>query len=277
MTSKKTARVFPTKTKMSPDDQHAYFGYPPFREFLIDYDEVHISVTFTWDIKRGYELKTAWEQYFDNVKIGGPAIGDCNGIFTPGMYLKNGYIITSRGCPYNCKKYCFVHEREGGIKELPVFPGNKVQDNNLLACSKEHRDEVFYMLDGQKDIEFKGGLDSRLMTHKIAHRLKSLCIKRLWFSCDYDAALKPLEKAVGILQKVGFTREHLYCYALSFGKDMDKDEERYRKIWDIGCIPYCQLFQPKSEKRIEYPKEWQRFQRKWLKVPIIRSRMKKAT
>ena len=45
------ARVFPTKNSMSPTDKDAYFDVPP-RIGLPEYDEVHISVAFTWDLKK---------------------------------------------------------------------------------------------------------------------------------------------------------------------------------------------------------------------------------
>jgi hypothetical protein len=38
-------RVFPCKTKATPDDALAYFGPPDLRA---EADEVHVSVTFTY-------------------------------------------------------------------------------------------------------------------------------------------------------------------------------------------------------------------------------------
>ena len=140
------ARVFPRKTSMSPTDEHAYFGDPVM---FPKYDEVHISVTFTWDIKRGYYLKKQWEMVCDNVKIGGPALEDCVDTFTSGKYLKKGMTITSRGCPNKCG-FCLVPEREGKIRELPVVEGNNIADNNLLACSWDHIYDVFEMLKTQR-------------------------------------------------------------------------------------------------------------------------------
>jgi len=42
-------RVFPRRTKATPTDALARVGYPPTPACRIDADEVHISVTFTWD------------------------------------------------------------------------------------------------------------------------------------------------------------------------------------------------------------------------------------
>jgi hypothetical protein len=67
----KIARVFPTKTTMSPTDPDAYFSTPEL--FTPEYDEIHISVNFTWDIKKAEWLKKQWEKIAP-VKIGGVAI-----------------------------------------------------------------------------------------------------------------------------------------------------------------------------------------------------------
>lgn len=50
------ARVFITKTNMTPDDDLAFVNCPPPLLSLPEIDEVHISVTFTWDLKRAEEL-----------------------------------------------------------------------------------------------------------------------------------------------------------------------------------------------------------------------------
>ena len=157
----KIARVFPRRTSMSPNDPNAYFATPDL--FTPEYDEVHISVTFTWDIDKGYRLANAWRSKSKYVKIGGPAFNH-RGFdnrpyrFIPGMYVKNGVTFTSRGCPNNCP-WCLVPIHEGKLRELPIVAGHIVQDNNLLACSKMHLRKVFQMLHGQKRINFSGGLE----------------------------------------------------------------------------------------------------------------------
>ncbi|GAH28238.1 unnamed protein product, partial [marine sediment metagenome] len=54
--------------------------------------------------------------------------GEGNG-FIPGRYVKEGVTITSRGCPNRCS-FCMV---KSPLKELKIYPGNNVIDNNLLA------------------------------------------------------------------------------------------------------------------------------------------------
>jgi hypothetical protein len=107
-------RVFPRRTAATPDDGLVVIGQPPT---LFDYaDEVHISVTFSWDLPFAEKLAKAWGPVAP-VKIGGPATGDTGGEFVPGFYVKSGYIIHSRGCPNTCWFCC---ERQTELKLLRV-------------------------------------------------------------------------------------------------------------------------------------------------------------
>ncbi|MGC7872590.1 hypothetical protein ACPUYX_13805 [Desulfosporosinus sp. SYSU MS00001] len=96
----KVARVFPRITKATPNDELAFYDCPPM--FIPDIDEVHISVAFTYDVPKAEWLAKQWEAAGLPVKIGGPAFDAPGGDFIPGMYIKKGYVITSRGCPNNC-------------------------------------------------------------------------------------------------------------------------------------------------------------------------------
>ena len=55
------ARVFPTKTNMSPNDPLAFFGAPTMEAMAAEPEAVHISVTFSWDIPKVDELLQQWE------------------------------------------------------------------------------------------------------------------------------------------------------------------------------------------------------------------------
>jgi radical SAM superfamily enzyme YgiQ (UPF0313 family) len=107
------------------------------------------------------KLEKAWRNVAP-VTVGGPAFDEPGGEFVPGMYLKPGYVITSRGCPNNCW-FCQVPKREGGvIRELEIKDGNNILDDNLLACSEDHIRKVFDMLKKQKYGRpfFTGGLEA---------------------------------------------------------------------------------------------------------------------
>ena len=125
----KIARVFPRRTAATPDDELAFVDAPP--KILPEIDEVHISVTFSYDVERAEQLAEAWQKAGVPVKIGGVAMGDRGGDFVPGRYLRKGYVITSRGCPNHCA-LCTVPAREGGLRELPITNGHIILDNNLL-------------------------------------------------------------------------------------------------------------------------------------------------
>lgn len=55
----KIARVFPRKTNATPDDELVFFGPPPLL-ILPEIDEVHVSVTFTYDRPKAEELAEDW-------------------------------------------------------------------------------------------------------------------------------------------------------------------------------------------------------------------------
>jgi hypothetical protein len=248
------ARVFPTQTSCTPTDEHAYFDVPDM--FTPQYDECHVSCTFTWDLDRAEKLVYAWESHSKVVKLGGVAVnGESDQPFVSGMYLRNGITITSRGCPNNCS-FCMVRE---GLIEFDDFPeGNIIQDNNILACSDRHINLVFEMLKKQHGICFKGGIEASRVTEDFADKIRSLRIKEIWLACDTDSALKPLKKAVEILQKAGFTRNHLFCYVL-----IGKEEMRLREVYEMGVLPFAQLYQPPLRNKIEYTPQAKALQRTW--------------
>ena len=252
-------RVFPKRTSHTPIDGMVFIGDPPLER--PDADEVHISCTFTWDKSVAERLRLAWLQYYPIVKIGGPAYDDpCNG-FTPGMYLKQGITTTSRGCNNQCP-WCLAWKREGNIRELPIYLGNILQDNNLLQCSPDHIGKVLDMLQNQCQIRFTGGLEAGLVTQPIADRIRGLRVKEIFLACDTDGAIKPLRKALKLLQ---LPRDKARCYVLlkyNPEETMLHALLRLLQIWEAGAKPFAQLYQP-PDKKIDYPVEWLRFVRTW--------------
>ena len=149
-------RVFPRRTKATPDDALAYYGPP---DLFAQADAVHVSVTFTWDKPRAEQLAEEW-WHVAPVKVGGVAYGDPGQEFVPGRYVKGGYTFTSRGCPRRCW-FCSVWHRDPVPRLLPIQEGWNVLDDNLLACPRPHVEAVFAMLKRQKRrSEFTGGLEA---------------------------------------------------------------------------------------------------------------------
>lgn len=268
-------RVFPRRTSFTPDDEYAFFDYPPFPDMIPPHDEVHVSCTFTWDKKRAEELAFQWETATDKpVKLGGVAYKSPVDGFVQGLYLKPNIIFTSRGCNNNCP-WCFVPGIEGCLKEMDEIPiGNVIQDNNFLQTSRAHKDRVFEMLKTQKNICFRGGLEPDLIDDHFVEAIRGLRISELWLACDTDARIPLFKKGCEKLVKAGFDRNAIRCYVLSYCKDMAADEARAREVFNAGAMPFVQLYQDESDVKNTYSREWREFQRNWSRPAIIKARMK---
>lgn len=274
---KRIIRVFPRRTSYTPDDAYAFVGMPPMEQLIPAHDEVHVSCAFTWDREYCRGLQYQWEGRTDKpVRLGGPAFGSPAEDFVPGLYTRRNVVFTTRGCNNNCP-WCIVPKLEGRLKELPVYPGNWVQDNNFLQTSRQHKNKVFAMLRTQKAICFKGGLEADLIDDHFVDNITSLRIKELWLACDTDAGIPQFRRACEKLRKAGFSRRKIKCYALSYGRDMEADEARCRAIYEAGAMPFMQLYRDYSEDKTEYPAEWGGFARQWQRPAAIRAHMERGT
>ena len=270
------ARVFPRRTTATPDDVLAFTTPPP--KILPDIDEVHISTTFSYDIPKAEQLAESWLKTGLPVKVGGAAYNTPGGDFVPGMYLKKGYVITSRGCNNSCW-FCNVPKREGGLRELPVTEGHNVLDDNLLACSEKHIREVFAMLKNQTEKPvFTGGLEAKLLKPWHVELLREVKTKR--FYCAYDTAddYEPLIQAGKLLRDGGITQKSqtARCYVLIGypGDTFEAAEKRLRDSWRAGFLPFAMLF--RNEQGEVLP-DWAKFQRLWARPHIVHSKLKDNT
>lgn len=268
------ARVFPRRTNATPDDELAFTGSPP--KTLSDVDQIHVSVTFTYDLEKAERLAEAWARLGVPVKMGGPAFNEPGGDFVPGLYLKEGYVITSRGCPNRCW-FCTVPVREGyTLRELPITEGYRVLDDNLLACSEGHIRAVFAMLAIQKEKPiFTGGLEARLLRPWHVDLLRQSKAQRMYFAYDTPDDYEPLVMAGRLLQAGGIrsTSHRACCYVLIGyrGDTMDAAEKRLRDSWAAGFLPFAMLYRNKNG---DTDVGWRAFQRLWARPAIITSRMK---
>ncbi|MDT8902208.1 hypothetical protein [Anaeroselena agilis] len=259
-------RVFARRTSYCPDDDLCFFGSPGL--FIPDHDEVHVVCVFTWDIPRALKLQLDWQAQTDKpVKVGGPAFDDPGGEFTPGLYCKQGITITSRGCTNSCVwdfgdelAPCFVPVREGRLRELKIWPGHIVGDNNVLATSPPHLRSVFDMLKGQARIMFKGGLEAALLTDWVVEELRGLRVEELWLAADTRGSLRIVEPAIKKLLAAGFPRWKIRVYVL-IGNDMEENLDRLRTVFDFGALPFAQLYQGRAWK--DYSDEWKMVHQIW--------------
>ena len=273
----KIARVFPRRTSASPDDSLVFFTPPP-RIGLPEIDEVHVSVAFTYDMQRAEDLVYQWETVGVPVKMGGPAFNEAGGEFIPGMYMKQGFTITSRGCPNKCW-FCQVWHRENGLQELDIKDGWIIQDDNLLSCSDQHIKAVFEMLKTQKHRPiFSGGLEAKLLKPWHVELLREVNPSEMYFAYDTPDDYEPLVEAGKLLQGADFTLKSrkCMCYVLIGykGDTFETAEKRLKDTIKAGFMPFAMLYKDKAGSE---NKEWRRFQREWANKTIVGSKIKEAT
>ena len=277
--SKRIVRVFPRKTKASPEDDLAYFGPPDlFAALLGGADEVHVSVAFTADKSRAEQLAEDW-RHIAPVKVGGVAYGDPGNEFVPGRYIKHGYTFTSRGCPRRCW-FCSVWKRDPVPRLLPIQEGWNILDDNLLACPEPHVRDVFAMLARQsRRVEFTGGLEAAALQDYQVGLLANLKPRpNCFFAYDPGDPFETLQSAARRMINAGFTsRSHrLRVYVLmGYPKDtMAAAEARLRQMLSIGMTPHAMLWQPEtpSAEKWRPGPEWRRFQRAWARPAIIHAK-----
>lgn len=273
-------RVFPRRTKATPVDDLTYTGPP---DLFAEADEVHVSVTFTYDKERAEGLAEDWK-FVAPVKIGGVAYGDSSLEFIPGRYIRPGYTITSRGCPRRCW-FCGVWKKWPESNVLPIYDGWNILDDNLLACPRDHVEAVFAMLRRQRRadwpgwdgrVEFTGGLEALSLKDYQVDLLASLTPRpSMFFAYDPGDDFETLRSAASRLIEAGFTAKshRLRCYVLiGMPKDtLDKAEMRLRQMLGIGFTPFAMLWKPstKSEERYAPGPEWRSFQRRWVRPQIV--------
>jgi hypothetical protein len=259
--------LVPSKNSFTPE--HAESRMP----FMFDphEGEAEISVVFTWDKKKAEQMADAWRDWGWDVKVGGPAYDDPGGEFIPGKNTKQGVVITHRGCIRNCP-WCYVPKREGKIRCLEVKEGNILQDNNILACPKDHQRKVFNMLRKQKSVSLRGGLDARLLTDWAIEEIRTLRLFDLWTAYD-SSDNKSSINAIRRLKVAGIPQNKIRCYALiGFNGDTLSDaEERCLEILNNGGMPFAQLY----DRATEDLRSWKRLARKWARPAIYRQFLRK--
>lgn len=269
--SKKIARVFPRRTSMTPTDDLAFTGMPTIDHLAMDIDEVHISVTFSWDLEKADEMYEAWQILGVPVEVGGPAFGDRMGDFTPGMYVKEGCVFTSRGCNKDCW-FCSVPKcAHGVIRELPIYDGYNIMDDNLLGTSETHFRAVIDMLKRQKEkAVFSGGLEPAQMQRWQAELLRSINPKIMYTAYDTKDDHEAIRNMAEMMWDVGFkpAARQIKCYVLCGydGDSFDDAEKRMAQVMDVGFLPFAMLYRDESGN---FNQEWKPFQREWANSYIV--------
>lgn len=238
----------------------AFVGDPPMMR--PDADEVHVSVSFTWDIREAERLQQAWSQYYSVVRIGGPAVDNVAGTFVAGQYVKEGVTFTTRGCNWQCP-WCLVPKTEGLLQVRPIVPGWIIQDNNLLQAPRDHLEQVFTMLDSQpKAMVLAGGIQAPLVDDWFADQLRGRRVNQLFMAADTKAALKPLATAIERLKFLGRRKIRSYVLIGFRGETYSEAQDRLEAVWELGAMPFAQLYQP-PDGYVDYGPDWKGLAKKW--------------
>jgi hypothetical protein len=269
-------RVFPRRTNATPTDPLAIVDRTP--GFFDEADEVHVSVAFTYDLPKAEWLAKQWSVVAP-VKIGGPATGMRGDAFTPGMYIKPGYVITSRGCPNRCW-FCDAWKREGNIvRELKINDGWNVLDSNILACSEDHIKKVFLMLKRQREkAQFTGGLEAKILKDWHIDLLAWLKPARIFFAYDTPDDYEPLLNAAKRVFEAGFlspASNNVRAYVLIGykGDTFSEAEKRLKAVLSTGMFPMAMVYRNKQGYRDH---DWIKFAWPWSRPACISSFKKTA-
>lgn len=262
----KTLRIFPRKTSATPTDSNAIVNRSP--DLFDEADLIKISVAFTYDIPIAEKLYNEWK-HVAPVEIGGPALNSIGVDFEPGMYLKEGYTITSRGCTNKCW-FCSVWKREPEVKELTIKPGWIIQDDNLLACSDQHIKSVFEMLSNQpKPAKFTGGIEAKLLKPWHVELFSGIRLEELFCAYDTPDDYEPLVWAGHMLNaaNINYANRKARCYVLIGypGDTFEKALKRIEQTVKAGFFPFAMLW--RNDKG-EVNTNWKQFQRQYAN-PVI--------
>jgi len=232
----------------------------------IERDVAYLSIVFSWQLQRAYQ-RAIWlrtQGYF--VRAGGPAV-----ILNPSVLagvaiqLDGGgttalphhnpnATFTSRGCIRKCP-FCAVPRIEGDLVELDDWePKPIVCDNNLLACSRRHFDQVIDRLKPLSDIDFNQGLDARCLTNYHANRLAELRLKVIRLAWDDVRLESQFMAAFHTLRRAGIPARMIRAYVLIGFNDTPEDAfYRLEAIRALGMWPNPMRYQPlDAQRRNEY-------------------------
>ena len=249
-----------------------------------EFDEIWVSVTFTFDIPQAVALLKEATKRATGVVVGGIAVTlfpdafkETGATVRPGrveaaegfspdasiLHEKPQYSLTrtSLGCIRKCS-FCGVSKLEPIFKNREwigdLWPDTHIirfYDNNWLA--KEKRDlekdiAILRDLVGSKtinEIDFNQGIDCRLITPEIANMIQGLPIKPFRLAFDGPQEDGPFQKAVELLAKHGF--HNFQNYTLYNFHDTPqntwyriREQVRLHVELKVGVYPFLMRYHP---------------------------------
>lgn len=178
---------------------------------------------------------------------------------------KHAIGFLTRGCIRACP-WCVVPKKEGRIRPYSTWQEIKrpdsrdivFMDNNVLAC--EHGiNQIKDMIGKDVRVDFNQGLDARLITPEVAELLSKLkWIRFIRMSCDTDAMLDVVLRAIHLLEKNGVKPYRVFVYLLV--QDIASAEKRALALRKAGAEVFAQPYRD-FEKNIEPTREQKAFAR----------------
>ena len=183
------------------------FDFTPVDPYLLNLENVVRGGTGYTDLPVDNHLPKEIDEMFPDYSI------------YPACDYAIGYL--TRGCPNNCR-WCIVPRKEGKIapyrdwKDVVRKDTDKLvlMDNNILSC--EYGISQLESLAGSRyRIDLNQGMDARLVDDWIARILARLSwIRFIRFSCDQEAQIKPVQRAIELLGHYGIKPYRIFIYLL---------------------------------------------------------------
>lgn len=226
----------------------------------IEGNTAYLSVVFSWQTQDAFQRAIWLKSEGYRVRAGGPAVAlnpgrinqvaDIDGEWNALPHHNPDATFTSRGCIRNCK-FCAVPKIEGDLVELKEWvPKPIVCDNNLLACSNAHFEDVIYKLRNIKGVDFNQGLDARLLTSQHAHGLATLDLYAVRLAWDHIGLENQFLSAFQKLIDARIPTRKIRVYVLIGYKDTPEDAlYRLQTIKDTGAWPNPMRYQPLNTER----------------------------
>lgn len=208
---------------------------------------LYLSVPFTWLLPEARELALAHK---GPVQAGGPAVmlmpeqlADVVTVNLPSpveplLFHNPLATFTSRGCPNQCG-FCAVPRIEGDFREIKDWrPAPVVCDNNLLAASSGHFDQVIDRLKAMPFVDFNQGFESRLLKPKHVRRLAELKRVKVRFAFDHINEERSVSDAITLCRAHGL--KDIGIYVLIGYNDTPADAKQRLEIvrgWKIRPNP----------------------------------------
>lgn len=241
---------------------------------LEHFDKVYSSKVFTFtpeepmlpaDAIKGGTGYGIYEDLPDEIDAMCP---DCS------IYPKANHAIgfLTRGCIRKCP-WCVVPKKEGYIRPYRTWEEVRrldsrdivFMDNNVLACDFGI-EQMCGMIGKNVRVDFNQGLDARLIDNDVAEILAKLkWIRFIRMSCDTDAMLDVVLKAVESLGRYGVKPYRIFVYLLV--QDIKSAEHRATRLRDAGVDVFAQPYRD-FENSIEPTQEQRDFAR-WVNHKAI--------